>query len=202
MSQADDPSATSDARLTKQALREQLSLAAFDMTPDERADQSALICRRIFESSLWQSSQAIMLYSPLTSEVNVNPLIESGLSDIKIVSLPRFLSKSDRYAPYVIRQSGDVVDGAFRVMEPSADCVELKSNQLELVIVPGVGFDHFGARLGRGGGHYDRLLQGLTATICGVCFRQQVLPRVPEEAHDIKMDCIITPDGWLTGSQD
>ena len=169
------------------------------MMPDERAEQSAQICRRIVESSLWRSSKAILLYSPLTSEVNVNPLIESGLSDKKIVSLPRFSSKSDRYAPYVIRQSGDVVDGAFGVREPSADCVELEPNQLDLVIVPGVGFDALGARLGRGGGHYDRLLQGLTATICGVCFRQQVLPRVPEEAHDIKMDCIITPDGWLIG---
>ena len=172
------------------------------MTPDERAEQSALICRRIVESSLWRSSQAVLLYSPLTSEVNVNSLIESVLSGIKIVSLPRFLSKSDRYAPYVIRQSGDVVDGAFGVREPSADCVELEPNQLDLVIVPGVGFDALGARLGRGGGHYDRLLQGLTATICGVCFRQQVLPRVPEGAHDIKMDCIITPDGWLTGGPD
>ena len=116
MSQADDSPAPSDARFGKQALREQLRLAKRDMTPDERAEQSAQICRRIVESSLWQSSQAILLYSPLTSEVNINLLIESGLSDIKIVSLPRFLSKSDRYAPYVIRQSGDVVDGAFRVL--------------------------------------------------------------------------------------
>ena len=202
MSQADDYPAPSDARLAKQALREQLRLAKRVMSPDERAEQSAQICRRIVESSLWRSSQAILLYSPLTSEVNVNPLIVSGLSGVKIVSLPRFLSKSDRYAPYVIRQSGDVVDGAFGVREPTADCVELQPNQLDLVIVPGVGFDALGARLGRGGGHYDRLLQGLTATICGVCFRQQVLPRVPEEAHDIKMDCIITPEGWLTGGTD
>ena len=202
MSQADDSPAPSDARLAKQALREQLRLAKLDMTPDDRAEQSALICRRIVESSLWRSSQAILLYSPLTYELNVNLLIEKGLSDAKIVSLPRFLSKSDRYAPYVIRQSGDVADGSFGVSEPSADCVELESNQLDLVIVPGVGFDALGARLGRGGGHYDRLLQGLTATTCGVCFRQQVLPRVPEEAHDIKMDCIITPDGWLTGGPD
>ena len=199
MSQADDSPAPSDARLTKQALRELLRLATLDMTPDERAEQSALICRRIVESSLWRSSQAVLLYSPLISELNVNPLIESGLSGMKTVSLPRFISKSDRYAPYVIRQSGDVVDGAFGVREPSADCVELEPNQLDLVIVPGVGFDSLGARLGRGGGHYDRLLKGLTATVCGVCFRQQVLPRVPEEAHDIKMDCIITPDGWLIG---
>ena len=202
MSQADDSPTPSDARLTKQALREQLRLAKLNMTPDERAEQSALICRRIVESSLWRSSQAILLYSPLISELNVNPLIVSGLIDTKIVSLPRFISKSDRYAPYVIRQSGDVVDGAFGVREPSADCVELEPNQLDLVIVPGVGFDALGARLGRGGGHYDQLLQGLTATICGVCFRQQVLPRVPEEAHDIKMDCIITPDSWFTGSPD
>ena len=202
MSQADDSPAPSDARLTKQALRELLRLATLDMTPDERAEQSALICRRIVESSLWRSSQAVLLYSPLISELNVNPLIESGLSGMKTVSLPRFISKSDRYAPYVIRQSGDVVDGAFGVREPSADCVELEPNQLDLVIVPGVGFDSLGARLGRGGGHYDRLLQGLTATICGVCFRQQVLPRVPEEAHDIKMDCIITPEGWLTVGPD
>ena len=118
MSQADDSPAPSDARLTKQALRERLRLATLNMTPDERAEQSALICRRIVESSLWRSSQAVLLYSPLTSEVNVNSLIESVLSGIKIVSLPRFLSKSDRYAPYVIRQSGDVVDGAFGVSEP------------------------------------------------------------------------------------
>lgn len=202
MSQADDSPAPSDARLAKRALREQLRLAKHELTPNERTVQSAQICRRLVESPLWRSSQAILLYSPLSFEADVNPLIVSGLSVGKVVSLPRFISETDRYAPCVIRQLGDVVDGAFGVREPSASCVELELNQLDLVIVPGVGFDALGARLGRGGGHYDRLLQGLTATICGVCFRQQVLPRVPEEAHDIKMDCIITPDEWLTGGPD
>ena len=62
MSQADDYPAPSDARLAKQALREQLRLAKRAMTPDERAEQSAQICRRIVESSLWRQP-AILLYS-------------------------------------------------------------------------------------------------------------------------------------------
>ena len=60
MSQADDSPAPSDARLAKQALREQLRLAKRDMTPDERAEQSAQICRRILPLAIKPSDLALL----------------------------------------------------------------------------------------------------------------------------------------------
>lgn len=200
MSGVEDCNAPQSLRLAKRALREKLRLAKRGMTEADRREQSDQICLSVLASSIWTEAESILLYSPLGSEVGVNSLIENGLREKKFISLPRYEPSDQSYVPCAIRGDGDVVEGAFGVREPSLECVKIDPSQLDLVIVPGVGFDALGTRLGRGGGHYDRLLRGLTATICGVCFRQQVLPRIPEEAHDIKMDRIATPDGWLIGS--
>ena len=82
-------------------------------------------------------------------------------------------------------------------MEPSPKCNEVNINQLDLVIVPGVAFDRFGGRLGRGSGYYDRFLKNLKAIFYGVCFKQQVVDKTPQDSHDAKMDIIMTPDGKL-----
>ena len=197
MSQSDDSPALQEPRLAKRLLREQLRLAKRELAQDERDKQSAKICQRLLGSHLWNENQSVLLYFPLQTEVDIKLLIEKGLDSGKTISLPRFEPRTKRYEIGSINGLEDVVEGAFGVNEPSPDCPEIDPKQLDLGIVPGVGFDALGTRLGRGGGYYDRLLQGLTATVCGVCFREQVLPRIPEEAHDIKMDWIATPDGWL-----
>ena len=197
MSQSDDSPALQEPRLAKRLLREQLRLAKRELAQDERDKQSAKICQRLLGSHLWKENQSVLLYFPLPTEVDIKLLIEKGLDSGKTISLPRFEPRTKRYEIGSINGLEDVVEGAFGVSEPSPDCPEIDPKQLDLGIVPGVGFDALGTRLGRGGGYYDRLLQGLTATVCGVCFREQVLPRIPEEAHDIKMDWIATPDGWL-----
>jgi 5-formyltetrahydrofolate cyclo-ligase len=64
--------------------------------------------------------------------------------------------------------------------------------------VPGLGFGRDGTRLGRGKGHYDRFLPGLSSTafLCGVCFRCQVSDALPVESHDVPMDALLTESGW------
>ena len=90
-----------------------------------------------------------------------------------------------------------MVIGRYNILEPSINCPQVDINQLDLVIVPGVAFDHIGGRLGRGGGYYDRFLKKLNAKFCGVCFREQVVHKTPQDSHDIKMDFTMTPDGKL-----
>lgn len=67
----------------------------------------------------------------------------------------------------------------------------------DLVLVPGLAFDRAGGRLGRGGGHYDRLLPGLRGGCLrvGVCFREQVVASVPREVWDQTVDWLATEDG-------
>ncbi|PIE34450.1 MAG: 5-formyltetrahydrofolate cyclo-ligase [Ilumatobacter coccineus] len=66
--------------------------------------------------------------------------------------------------------------------------------QVDVVIVPGVGFTPDGDRLGQGGGWYDRFLAQLrpgTPTI-GVCFAEQLQTTLPTEPHDVRVDRVVT----------
>ena len=76
-------------------------------------------------------------------------------------------------------------------------------NDLDIAIIPGAGFDTEGNRLGYGAGYYDKLMSGITKKGPGVrvqgppilialAFEEQIVPRIPSEKHDIKMDKIIT----------
>lgn len=88
-----------------------------------------------------------------------------------------------------------LVEGDFKAMIP----VEGAWIEPEVLIVPLVGFDARGYRLGYGGGFYDRTLAMLRAkrpTIAvGFAFAAQELPQVPIDAYDQKLDAIVTEQG-------
>ena len=67
----------------------------------------------------------------------------------------------------------------------------------DLILVPGIGFDAIGNRLGRGKGYYDRLLSITQGYKCGIGFEEQLVEEIPAAEHDIKMDCVITPQRRL-----
>ena len=99
---------------------------------------------------------------------------------------------------YRVDSMYDLLPGAFGVREPSADSAHAVSpDTLDLILVPAVAFTNRGARLGRGGGFYDRLLASLPAHTCkiGVCFDSQILPDLPIEPHDQHVDFIATESG-------
>ena len=71
-------------------------------------------------------------------------------------------------------------------------------NDIDIVIVPMLGFDHELYRLGHGGGYYDLYLKDMNALKIGVAFSIQKLEELPREAWDIPMDIIITETGILS----
>ena len=64
-------------------------------------------------------------------------------------------------------------------------------DEIDLAVIPGVAFDRYGHRLGRGKGYYDRLLPQIPAPKVGICFPFQLIEEVPAEAFDFRMDTII-----------
>jgi energy-coupling factor transporter ATP-binding protein EcfA2 len=68
---------------------------------------------------------------------------------------------------------------------------------LDLVLVPGLAFDRFGNRLGRGRGFYDRLLGEVSGVKCGICYQGQLLESLPTEGHDVSVNFIVTPNECL-----
>ncbi|HJN88695.1 MAG TPA: 5-formyltetrahydrofolate cyclo-ligase [Verrucomicrobiota bacterium] len=186
-----------DSLKAKRLTRRKARLAIASLSLDQATRDSEAVCRLILESPDWQVAAQVMLYMPLAGELDVKPLVSNGLKTGKRVALPKYSAENNCYEACVITNLGDVVLGNFNVLEPPVDSLKMDTKQLDLAIVPGVAFDGRGGRLGRGEGFFDRLLIDISAKKCGVCFEQQLCHNVPVERHDVKMDMIATPSGWL-----
>jgi 5-formyltetrahydrofolate cyclo-ligase len=183
---------TADLNEQKDALRRQIRNALQKMSPAVRMAESIELCGRL-EPQL-QSARTILFFAPLSDEPDIWPLLEKLLPTQKICALPAFDSAAQTYSARRVQNlTTDLSVGNFGIREPVTGCPEIPPGDLDLILVPGVAFDLNGHRLGRGKGFYDRLLANARGVKCGVAFDQQVVKAVPAEAHDIRMDFILTP---------
>lgn len=90
------------------------------------------------------------------------------------------------------RKATHFVQGPFGVQEPSGDSPAIDVAELNGLLIPGLGYDHRGYRLGRGRGFYDRSLQEARGLRVGVAFEFQRLKELPVEAWDQRMDVVVT----------
>ena len=164
------------------------------LPPDVRAEKSARLCEAIAESAAWQAARTIAIFAPQPREPDVEMLWSRAAG--KAIAYPRV--EEGRLDLYRVDSLYELLPGAFGVREPAADPAHAVSpDALDLILVPGVAFTRDGARLGRGGGFYDRLLASLPAHTCkiGVCFDSQLLPELPVEPHDQHVDFIASESG-------
>ena len=123
---------------------------------------------------------------PDTSRL-IGELVRRG----KTVGLPRMLPEHRmevrRYDP-----DRPLVKASFGISEPGEDCPLLDRGDIGLVLVPAVCYDRLGYRLGFGGGYYDRWLEGFSGVKVGLCREAVLREAVPTEAHDAKVDILLT----------
>ena len=187
----------------KAALRKSLRTVLKDVSTDERAAASGAVCERLMAQEVWRTSSSILFYLPLGDELDLRPCIEEALSQGKTVAVPRYVPEEGIYRPAVLKSlRDDVAPGPFGILEPISSLSALPMKQLDLALVPGLGFSPGGCRLGRGKGFYDRLLTLVTGIKCGVALDQQVVQPIPAEPHDVPMNFIVTPTRWIVAGAD
>ncbi len=137
-----------------------------------------------------RATTTIAAYMPSGSEIDPHPIMAHFTAAGHHLCLP--VCKAEG-APLVFRQhtlgAACVADAAGMQAPPphAAACVP------RLVFVPLLAFDEAGYRLGRGGGHYDRTLPGLSATAVGVAYDAQKVETCPRDPHDYRLDYVLTP---------
>ena len=77
------------------------------------------------------------------------------------------------------------------VQEPMGGEI-IPTNELQGVVVPGLGFTKKGFRLGRGQGYYDRALSIFNGKKIAVCFELSLIKEMPSEPHDVLFNHIVT----------
>ncbi|HEX2028760.1 MAG TPA: 5-formyltetrahydrofolate cyclo-ligase [Nitriliruptorales bacterium] len=178
---------------TKRRLRAEGRRRRAALSPGERARASRIAAAYLLTLPEVTDARSLALYAPTGDEADpllaMQELRERGVT----VLFPRVLA--DGLELVAVTDLARLVVGYRGILEPVGEPTDLES--LDAVVVPGLAFDRAGARLGRGGGHYDRLLSMLptnTARI-GFCFACQVVTEVPHDVHDRGVDVVVTEGG-------
>jgi len=182
----------------KRAWRRRFRAQAQEVTSAERAAASERAGARLRQQPEWQQATCILLYAALDDELDLRPVVWEALGRGVRVALPRFDAQRGEYeAARVADWAAEVAPGHRGIEEPRPSCPTIPLKALDLALVPGLGFDVAGRRLGRGKGYYDRLLASVTGLRCGVAMDWQIVPRLPAGPHDQTLDCLLTPTRWL-----
>ena len=100
---------------------------------------------------------------------------------------------------FEVADLADLEPGYRGILEPPTTAPRIEPADVDVFVVPGLRFDRSGRRLGRGGGHYDRLLaRAREGALCiGMCYADQILDRLPAEAWDVPMSLVVSDRGVI-----
>ncbi|MGE0198937.1 MAG: 5-formyltetrahydrofolate cyclo-ligase [Simkaniaceae bacterium] len=136
-----------------------------------------------------QTFSWILSFANKEEEINLWPL-NSKLAKEGRLLFPRLVSPVE-LLPFAVKDFEHelVMNTHWKVLEPHPDrCPLVALNQIDCVLVPGIGFDANKQRIGYGKGHYDRFLSKLTCPFYGIGFKEQHLAApLPAKAHDIPL---------------
>ncbi len=178
----------------KSEIRNQNKIRRSAMKTEEVMQKSREAANIFLASDYYKNSKQLMLYMPLGNETDTSAIIKAAFCDGKTVVFPVTDEKSGEITPFYAFFDTTFSKGAFSVSEPVGTQIADMS-KTDVVLVPGIAFDKTGNRVGFGKGCYDRLLKDSSATLIGFCYGFQVCEHIPSEAHDIKMDALVTEKG-------
>ncbi len=181
---------------TKVTLRRAVLARLESQSPRLKRQKSLLIHRKLLALPEFQTARSVCFYVSLPMEVDTRGLIQKALGLGKRVAVPiSDLSKRALRFYEISDLKKDLKKGSLGILEPDPMRTQLLDvKDIDLIVVPGVAFDAECNRLGRGAGFYDRFLKKIGKKIkkVGLAFSEQMVPKVPVEKHDIRLDYILT----------
>ena len=172
--------------MTKAELRKIIKAEKHRLGEDVLLQMSDRVVSLLEHHPVFIHASTVLLYYSLPDEVATHDLLMK-YADQKTILLPVVVDDNLQlrvYRPERMRT------GAFGIMEPEGEAFTRYAD-IDLAVIPGMGFDDEGHRLGRGRGFYDRLLPFIPCEKIGLCFPFQYMESIPSEPHDIRVDEVI-----------
>ena len=171
------------------------------------------VSRRAIETFLslneYQSATTIMWYIDCRSELRTSFALADAIASDKRIVVPYCTTDEDgqnKLGLWFLESMDEMVVGKWNILEPPADRwgeagKEIAAQDLDLVMVPGVGFGKNGERMGNGQGYYDRLLETVRpdCPLIAPCYESQLMDGIVMSEHDVFMDKIVTESNVYTG---
>lgn len=188
--------------MEKSACRARVLAARAVWLAGEQAAADAQILARLLAMPLYQQSSAVLGYMNFGTEFASEHWVAAALAGGKRVALPRVNAATKELDLFWVTDlARDLVVGKWGIREPSIKgCERLTGlNEVEFALLPGVAFTRRGARLGYGGGFYDKLLARFVAhpPLVAAAYGRQVVADLPQEPTDIPVDWLVTEQETL-----
>ncbi len=195
----------------KKAARKQLRKARAERTPEERSRLNAILISNICELlnhykadlatdksvATAHTHLTVAAYDPLPNEPGGPELVERLAQVCDTVWLP-ITEDNGRLSWTEFTGRENMVLGAMGIKEPAGPrhTSEILAS-CNVILVPAMGTNSAGQRMGKGGGFYDRALERLSTPPLrvAVLFDGEIVPDLPMQPHDATMDCAVTPSG-------
>ena len=178
----------------KAALRNRARAARASLDHGERADAAIAAAQHFFNSVPLQASDVVAAYWRIRDELDCQPILVKLMDSNQKVVLPVVMGPEEPLDLRVWEQGASLYESGFGTLAPSDLAPRAEP---DIVIMPLLGFDNRGTRLGYGGGYYDRTLASMSKKpiLVGLAFAAQELDRIPREPHDVPLDIIVTEAG-------
>lgn len=180
----------------KIALRAELRRRLLAIDPADHLGRSHAAQNLLIATPEFQRARTVMLFLPLRYEVDTKAIVLRAWQLAKTVAVPLVSYAQKHMLPVTLRSlEEEMAIDEYGVQTPKTGEV-VPIEDLDLVIVPGLGFDHSGHRIGRGAGFYDRFLasDAFAGVTCGLAFEEQLLDAVPVMEHDRGMHMLVTDE--------
>ena len=181
-----------DLKARKAAIRREAVHRVLAMSREDRQAQEASLARRLPDLPGFAGSSVILLYaSAFADEIDTRAMIRATLESGQRVVLPRVNRRLKSLRLFEVADlDQDLEPGMLGIPEPRATCQPVEPSGVDWVLVPGLAFDERCGRLGRGAGHYDRLLPTLRPEVprWALILDTQWFDDLPTEPHDQPLD--------------
>jgi 5-formyltetrahydrofolate cyclo-ligase len=193
---------TAEVRAARRRLRELRRM----LDPGVRAAAERTIRATLGRLGLFRRGAHVALYLPMPGEVDLRPCVDAARKRGTRIYLPRILSRRNRrmlFAPWTATAAPRT--NSLGIVEPGSAAGSRPVVGLDFVVLPLVGFDRCGNRLGMGAGYYDRALHRRLDTsrswrrpqLVGVAYACQELPCIPASPWDVPLDLVVTERGLI-----
>ncbi|HEX4070533.1 MAG TPA: 5-formyltetrahydrofolate cyclo-ligase [Planctomycetaceae bacterium] len=185
-------------------LKSQMRRKAYDArnAQPNKDEVSSLAMAKLVELPEYRQAQTVLWYLDCRSELRTRHALPAALNGDKRVVVPYCTTDehgANKLGLWLLESIEEMVVGKWNILEPPRDRWSepgkvIAPEELDFVMVPGVGFDRHGGRMGNGQGYYDRLLQSvrLNCKLVAPCYESQLMDEIAMGPHDVYMDKVVT----------
>jgi len=178
----------------KAALRKEAHKRRAQLHPSLRLDAARDAVGHFLEHVALNKDDVVAAYWPIRDELDIKHLIVKLMDSGQPVALPVVLGDEEPLELRLWQDGAPLYEAGFGTLAPEDGAPRVTP---DVILMPLLGFDKHGTRLGYGGGYYDRTLARLEKRprLVGFAFARQEVDHIPRQAHDVPLDAIVTELG-------